>query len=93
MTEQVMCIRDDVPPASYNGETAFKGQIYTIRDVVDYPGETPGYRFYEICCGPVTAEHDEACYESDFFTPIRDENLEIFRAMDRKIFKRKKIDA
>ena len=48
--------------------------------------------FFEVDAGH-TSWGDEEAYDPARFRPIKDENIEVFRAMDRKIFKRKQVDA
>ena len=94
--EQVICINGDIPndPLGWEGDPVVKGQIYTIRGVYDYLDGSLGYFLEEVSVGGfLNGDYEEYTYDSRRFAPIKDDAIEIFRAIDRKIFKRKKQDA
>ena len=92
MSEQVICV-DGSPPRNRGADPVVKGSIYTVRGhFMDINGER-GVWLYEVQGNLSASDGTEIGYRATRFAPIKDENLEIFRAMDRKIFDKKKVDA
>ena len=95
MSEQVICVDDSLPRTGFwSGDLLKKGEIYTIRRqfMNPYNGED-SIHLFEISTKSVHPNGMERGYLAGRFVPIKDENLEIFRAMDRKIFKKKRVTA
>lgn len=91
MAEQVICVDNENPGNGFwPGDRPTKGQIYTIRERVRSGGQR-GVHLHELYGGEYRGR--EIAFREDRFAPIKDENIEVFRAMDRKIFDKKKIDA
>lgn len=86
MSEQVICVDDS--NQFIGGDDVVKGEIYTIRRTA-HDGKA-------VFLNEVYAQLNdgqEIPYWARRFAPIKDESLEIFRAMDRKIFNKKKVTA
>ena len=91
--EQVVCVNDDLPDwLRWRKDPVVRGQIYTIRSIGHDCDGREGLRFHEVCGGFFDSGR-ECAYLSFRFVPIKDKSIEVFRAIDRKIFSKKKIDA
>lgn len=96
MSEQVICVDDTVPDwyGEWPGDPVVKGDIYIVTGRLQshHPhdaGHPPGL----LLAGFSANFRVERGYRADRFAPIKDENLEIFRAMDRKVFNQKRVTA
>lgn len=91
--EQVMCIDDRLPKRGFwSGDPVIKNEIYTIKASNDVGHDDRGWLLEEVRGGTSHSGREKG-YRADRFVPINDKSIEIFREMDRKIFKRKKQDA
>lgn len=95
MTDQVICINDE-PSKSWKywpGDPLVKGAVYTIRKVTK--GEREGYLLHEARLNITRRNGEEIGYSQYHFRTVSKTktNIEIFRAIDRKIFSKKKVSA
>lgn len=95
MSERVICIDDSLPKGGYwDVIPVVKGEVYTVRRREFYPEWGHGVYLEEI----VNEEDEwdwfgEPGYRAERFAPIRGESIEIFRAIDRKVFGKKRVSA
>jgi len=93
--ERVICINDELPEWGFwAGDPVVKGNIYTVRGstggdgvlLVEVRGKGPWGNTHHY-------DGSEVGYKRNRFAPVRKTNIEIFRKIDRDIFKKKKITA
>jgi len=82
--EQVVCINDDLPRRGiWRGDAVVKGRVYTVRGRCSQDGVL-------LLEASVGADGLEVGYKPSRFSPVRKTNIEIFRAIDREVFKKKR---
>ena len=94
MGDKVVCVDDKSPSFGTWGRDAIKkGEIYTIRDSHVDPQGSSAILLFETSTGVFRDDGSEVGYLARRFAPVKETNIEIFREIDRKIFKGEIIDA
>lgn len=92
--EQVVCVDDSLPKCVvWSGDPVVRGCVYTVRErLVSPPGfEDAGVLgvYLEEARRGVRECGTEEGYLASRFVPIRDESIEVFREIARKVPERK----
>lgn len=92
--EQVVCVNDGLPKCGYwPGDPVVKGVVYTVSETRVNPfTQQIGYSLDGLSQPPLSNGEPRG-YLVSRFRPVRKTSIEIFRAIDREIFSKKKIDA
>ena len=94
MGEKVVCVDDKSPSdGTWGRDPLKKGEIYTIRDRHISPSGHRGVLLFEVATGILREDGSEIGYLARRFAPVKETNIEIFREIDRKIFKGVPVDA